>query len=79
MTTAGNSEFESHARTLLAAAKRDLARVNPKTLGREARQQYDSANQFARLAEQALVQRNFVFAESCANKAATLAALLVKG
>ena len=79
MTTAGNSEFESRARTLLADAKRNLQKVNPKTLGREARQQYDSAQQFVRLADQAITQRNFVFAESCANKAATLAALLVKG
>ncbi|HVQ41848.1 MAG TPA: hypothetical protein VMS54_06570 [Vicinamibacterales bacterium] len=44
----------------------------------DAREQYDSAKRFVRMAEDKLREKNFVYAEYCADKAATLASLLVK-
>jgi hypothetical protein len=70
--------LEARATTDLARAERDLARVSPLALSRDAREQYDSAQRFIRMAKEALETRNVVYAAQCADKAATLASLLVK-
>jgi len=77
-TTATPGEFEARAQDWLARARKDLARVSPGKLSRDARDQYDSAERFIRMAQDAIAAKNFVYAAYCADKAATLAGLLVK-
>jgi hypothetical protein len=72
------AEVESRAKERLDRAEKDLRRVNRASLGNDAREQYDSADRFIRMAKDAITSRNFLFALSCADKAATLAALLAK-
>lgn len=74
----GGAEVEARAKERLDRAEKDLRRVNRATLGNDAREQYDSADRFIRMAKDAVTSRNFVFALTCADKAATLAALLLK-
>jgi hypothetical protein len=71
-------QLENKARDSLERAKKDLSRVKRDTLGRDAQDQYDSAKRFIDQATDAITARNFVYAASCADKAATLAGLLVK-
>jgi hypothetical protein len=75
-TTANPTEAEQRTRTALENAKRDLNRIDVRRLNSEARSQYDIARRFVQQAEEALKNRNPVFAEQLADKAATLAALL---
>ena len=77
-TTSSLAELETRARERLDRAEKDLARVTRSALGADARDQYDSAVRFIRMAKDAIAAKNFVYAASCADKAATLAALLVK-
>lgn len=77
--TAGQVEHEANAKEKLASAEGNLARVKRESLGREAQGQYDIAKNFIRKAKDALTVKNYPYAASCADKAATLAALLVKG
>lgn len=65
-------------RTLLSNATRDLSRVNPSSLNGDGRAQYESARRFIQQAEDALKTRNVVFAGKLADKAATMAAVLVR-
>jgi hypothetical protein len=76
LTTGNATEAEQHARALIAAARRDLARIDPRRLASEPRAQYDTAKRFIDQAEGALRTKNPIFAEQLADKAATLAALL---
>jgi hypothetical protein len=69
---------EQRARDRLLRAKNDLGRVQRASLSVDAREQYDSAQRFVKMAEDKLREKNFVYAEYCADKAATLASLLVK-
>jgi hypothetical protein len=69
---------EQKARDRLKVAQSDLKRVQRASLSADAKEQYDSAQRFARMAEDALRAKNFVYAGYCADKAATLASLLVK-
>lgn len=79
MLPGAQAEFQARAKERLADAERDLGRVQRSSLGsREARDQFDTAERFIRMARDAMAARNFVFAASCADKAATLAELLVK-
>lgn len=71
-------KVEQQARARLKQALDDLKKVQRTSLPTDAREQYDSAERFARMAEAAILARNFVYASYCADKAATLAALLVK-
>jgi len=71
-------EVERNARERLKVAQSDLKRVQRASLSADAKEQYDSAERFAKIAEDALRAKNFVYAGYCADKAATLAALLVK-
>jgi len=64
-------------RDTLTRAARDLGRVDYGRLGTDARAQYDQSKRFTQQAEQALKDRNFVFAATLADKAAALAAELV--
>jgi hypothetical protein len=76
LTSANNAEFEKRVREQLKGAQANLSQVNPKSLGPDARAQYDSAQGFVRQAEEALKVKNLVYAGQLADKAATMAALL---
>jgi hypothetical protein len=65
-------------RDLLARAARDLARVNAAALDADGRAQFETARRFLQQADDALKARNIVFAGKLADKAATMAAVLVR-
>ncbi len=69
---------EQSVRTLLARAARDLGRVDYQGLDADGRAQYDTARRFMQQADDALRSRNAVFAGKLADKAATMAAVLVR-
>ena len=75
-SAAGDAAAERQVRDLLTRATRDLARVDYRRLSNEGKSQYDQARRFAEQADQALKERNFVFAATLADKAATLASQL---
>ena len=77
-TTMNTADFERRIRDQLKRATSHLAQVNPRTLGAEAKAQYDAAQGFVRQCEEALKVRNLMFASQLADKAATMAALLRK-
>lgn len=68
---------ERAVRDTLARAARDLGRVDYGRLSREGRAQYEQSKRFTQQAEDALKDRNFIFAATLADKAATLAAELL--
>jgi hypothetical protein len=72
-----NTATEGSVRDLLARAARDINQVNYNRLSSEGRAQYDQSKRFSIQAEQALRERNLVFAATLADKAATLAAELL--
>jgi outer membrane biosynthesis protein TonB len=74
--SAADATAERQVKELLARASRDLNRVDYRRLSNEGRSQYDQAKRFSEQAEQALKERNFVFASTLADKAAMLAAQL---
>ncbi len=63
-------------RDVMARASRDLGRVDYGRLSREGKAQYDQSKRFSEQAEQALKEKNFVYAMTLADKAAMLAAEL---
>jgi hypothetical protein len=63
---------------LLARATRDLGRVDYRQLSADGKAQYDQSKRFSEQAQDALRERNLVFAQTLADKAATLAAELVQ-
>ena len=65
-------------RDLMNKAARDLSRVNAGSLNNDGRSQYQTARRFLQQAEDALNARNIVFAGRLADKAATMAAILVR-
>lgn len=69
---------ERSVREMLARATRDLGRVNYSRLSVDGRAQYEQSKRFSTQAEEALRQRNLVFAATLADKAATLAAELLQ-
>ena len=71
-----NATTERGVRDTLARATRDLNRVNYSRLSAEGRAQYEQSRRFSAQAEQALKERNLIFAATLADKAATLAAEL---
>ena len=77
-TTANAGQAEQRIRGLLANAARDLNRIDRRALGLDAQAQYDIAKRFTEQAEEALMKKNLVFAEQLADKAAALAAQLLK-
>ena len=74
--SAADANAERQVRDLLQKATRDLNRIDYRKLSNEGRSQYDQAKRFAEQAEQAIKERNFVFASTLAEKAATLASQL---
>jgi hypothetical protein len=70
---------ERGVRDLLTRAARDLNRVDYGRLSPDGRSQYEQSKRFSQQAEQALKDRNFVFAATLADKAATLATELLGG
>ena len=68
--------LEQEIRTKLVAANRDLNRVDYKALSNDAKLQYDQAKRFATQAEEAIKQKNLVFARTLADNAANIAAQL---
>ncbi len=77
-TTANVMEAERTVRALMARAAHDLDRSDARALSGDRRMQYDTARRFLQQAGDALEVKNYVFAEQLADKAATLAAALVK-
>jgi hypothetical protein len=80
LTPTPGSEAQTVAaiRDLIGRATRDLARVNSASLNNDGRSQYETARRFIEQAEEALRTRNIVFAGKLADKAATMAAVLVR-
>jgi hypothetical protein len=65
-------------RDLMGRAARDLSRVNAGALNKDGRTQYETARRFLQQADDALNAHNIVFAGRLADKAATMAAILVR-
>ena len=74
--TQREEEVERKIRGLLGQATNDLNRINYQNLSSDGRTQYDMAKRFVSQAEEALKARNLTFANTMADKAATLAAQL---
>lgn len=72
------AKTEASIRDLLGRAGLDLGRVNYNALDSDGRTQYDIARRLLQQAEEALKSRNYVFAGKLADKAATMAAVLVR-
>jgi hypothetical protein len=75
--TAHELAEEKRIRGVLSRASRDIGRIDYRRLSNEGRAQYDQSKALAEQAEQAVKDRNWVFADTLADKAATLAAELV--
>jgi hypothetical protein len=72
-----NADSERAVRDMLARAARDIVRVEYSRLSADGRAQYEQSRRFSAQAEQALKERNLIFAATLADKAATLAAELL--
>jgi len=62
---------------ILQRSRQDIGRVTYQRLSADGRAQYDQSRSLAEQAEQAIKDRNWLFAQTLADKAATLAAALV--
>ena len=76
--SAADAAAERAVRETLARASRDLNRVDYGRLSGDGRAQYEQSKRFTAQAEQALKDLNFPFAATLADKAATLAAELLR-
>lgn len=72
------AKTEASIRALLGRASKDLARVNSGSLTADGRTQFEAARRFVEQAEEALKVRNLVYASKLADKAAVMAAVLVR-
>ena len=72
------AQTEASIRALLDRAGRDLGRVKYAALNADGRAQFDTARGFMQQAEEALKTANLAFAGKLADKAATMAAILVR-
>jgi hypothetical protein len=72
------AKTEASIRALLSQVTRDLSRVNPSTLSADGRTQFEAARRFAQQSEDALKARNLVYAGKLADKAAAMAAVVVR-
>jgi hypothetical protein len=75
--TAADIASERSIREILRRATRDIGRITYSRLNAAGKSQYDQSKSLAEQAEEAIKDRNWVFAETLADKAATLAAELV--
>jgi hypothetical protein len=78
-TTTDSNALEQKTQALIGQAQRDLDHVQYPSLSAQARAQYESAQGFIRSAKNALAIKNYMLAESLAEKAAAVASELVKG
>jgi hypothetical protein len=76
-STPADAEADRKIRALLLTASRTLGNVDYQKLSVAGREQYDQAKSFGEQAGEALTQRNYVFAETLADKAAKLASELL--
>jgi outer membrane biosynthesis protein TonB len=76
-TTPTEIAEERRIRDILQRADRDINRVDTRRLTVDGRAQFDQSKRLAQQAEEAVKDRNWVFAETLADKAATLAAELL--
>jgi hypothetical protein len=74
----GIPQAEQNVQRQLKKADQDLKQVDYAALAREAQAQYDTAKRFMLLADQAIRDKNLVFAQTLANKAADIAAVLLQ-
>lgn len=75
-TAPADADADKKIRALLQLASRTLNNVDYQKLSIPGREQYQQAKDFSEQAVDALTQRNYVFAETLADKAAKLAAEL---
>ena len=75
---AASAGDERKVRELMAKAAGDLKRVDYQRLSTEGKAQYDQSKRFSDEAQQAIKERNFLLAFTLAEKAANLAAELVR-
>ena len=76
-STPADAEADRKIRALLLTASRNLGQVDYQKLSVAGREQYEQAKDFGEQAGEALTQRNYVFAETLADKAAKLASELL--
>jgi hypothetical protein len=76
-STPADAEADKKIRALLMTASRNLGNVDYQKLSVAGREQYDQAKSFGEQAGEALTKRNYVFAETLADKAAKLATELL--
>ena len=74
---ANSAATERAVRDVLVRANRDLSRIDYGKLSADGRAQYEQSKRFSQQADQALKERNLVFAATLADKSATLAAELL--
>jgi hypothetical protein len=72
------TKTETSIRELMGRAQRDLQRVNYAALDADGRAQFETARRFMQQAEDALKGGNLAFAGKLADKAATMASVLVR-
>jgi hypothetical protein len=72
-----DAEAQKKARSLIGQAQQLLTRVDSRSLSSENKAQLEEARRFVERAEQEIKDRNFVFAETFADKAVTLATQLI--
>jgi len=72
-----DAEAEKKARSLVGQALQTLSRIDSRTLSTENKTQFEEARRFVERAELEIKDRNFVFAETFADKAVTLATQLL--
>ena len=72
-----DAEADRKIRALLQTASRNLDQVDYQKLSIAGKEQYENAKSFGDQAGEALTQRNYVFAETLADKAAKLASELL--
>jgi hypothetical protein len=72
------SEIERAIRATLTRANGDLNRVDYRSLNPDARAQYDNAKSLIRQGDEAVRAKNMVYAKTCADKAALIAAQLAR-
>ena len=77
-TPGSEAQTATAIRSLMDQARRDLQRVNAAALNHDGRTQLETARRFLQQADEALKARNIVFAGRLADKAATMAAILVR-
>jgi hypothetical protein len=74
----GDGKTEASIRALLSQVTRDLSRVNPSSLSADGRTQFDAARRFVEQSEDALKVKNLLYAGKLADKAAAMAAVVVR-